>query len=320
MHYGMGKISRCQDVLPSESDRCSDINTTSFLRKMIQTEMPDLVVFTGDNIYGPSTTDAAESLFSAFAPVIKLKIPWAAILGNHDQESTMNREELMSLMSLMDYSISQVNPYAEVPRKLVEIDGFGNYNIKVHGPFGSDMVNTSIFNLYLLDSGDRATVDGRRTYGWIKKSQLLWLSETAKQLQGTYASPALAFFHIPIQEVRGLWYKNITGQFQEAIACSFVNTGVLDSFVAMRDVKAVFMGHDHLNDFCGDIDGIWFCFGGGFGYHGYGRAGWPRRVRVISAELGEDQKTQTRVRKIKTWKRLDDDFFTKIDEQVLLED
>lgn len=95
----------------------------------------------------------------------------------------MNREELMSLISLMDYSISQVNPYSEVPRKLVEIDGFGNYNIKIHGSFGSDMVNTSMLNLYLLDSGDRETVDGRQTYGWIKKSQLLWLSETSKQLQ-----------------------------------------------------------------------------------------------------------------------------------------
>lgn len=47
MHYGMGKISRCRDVLPSEFDRCSDINTTSFLRNMIHTEMPDLIVFTG---------------------------------------------------------------------------------------------------------------------------------------------------------------------------------------------------------------------------------------------------------------------------------
>lgn len=86
----------------------------------------------------------------------------------------------------------------------------------------------------------------------------------------------------------------------------------------MGDVKAVFMGHDHLNDFCGDIDGIWFCYGGGVGYHAYGRAGWSRRVRVISAELG--QKSQKRVKKIRTWKRLDDDFFTKIDEQVLWED
>ncbi|XP_072980129.1 probable inactive purple acid phosphatase 28 [Typha angustifolia] len=311
MHFGNGAVTRCRDVLPSEFAACSDLNTTRFLRRMIDAENPDLIVFTGDNIFGTSASDAAESLFRAVGPAMESRTPWAAILGNHDQESTMSREELMSFMSLMDYSVSQVNPSG------FTIDGFGNYNIKVHGASGSAMANTSVLNLYFLDSGYRAIVDGRRTYGWIKESQLSWLQTASKELQGISPAPALAFFHIPIPEVRDLWYKEIWGQFQEAVACSSVNSGVLRSLVSVGDVKAVFLGHDHLNDFCGNINGIWLCYGGGFGYHGYGRAGWQRRARVILAHLIKGRESWAGVESIKTWKRLDDEKLSLIDEQVL---
>ncbi|KAJ4957388.1 hypothetical protein NE237_024499 [Protea cynaroides] len=334
MHYGNGIVTRCRDVLPSEFEFCSDLNTTQFLRRVIKAEKPDLIVFTGDNIFGTSAADAAESLVRAFRPALESGIPWAAILGNHDQESSMNREELMSFMSLMDYSLSQINPSMGdsvdgVERSTVAIDGFGNYDLGVQGAFGSDLANTSILNLFFLDSGDRATVNGVRTYGWIKESQLHWLRSSSKGLKGSEwdqepqnanvlaSVPALAFFHIPIPEIRQLWYKKFVGQFQEAVACSVVNSGVLSTFVSMGDVKAVFIGHDHTNDFCGEIDGIWFCYGGGFGYHGYGKAGWPRRARIILAELGKGEKAWKGVKRIKTWKCLDDENLRKIDEQVL---
>ncbi|KAM1467870.1 hypothetical protein ACFX13_033768 [Malus domestica] len=333
MHYGNGRLTRCRDVLDSEFDWCSDLNTSHFLRKMIEAEKPHFIAFTGDNIFGSSSVDAAESMLRAFGPAIDSGVPWAAVLGNHDQESTMTREELMSFISLMDYSVSQVNPLAEDLSKggsAKNIDGFGNYDLRVYGAPGSYLANTSILNLFFLDSGDRETVEGVQTYGWIKESQLHWLRDISQGFQGHIGyldrsaeafppdkPPALVFFHIPIPEVRQLWHKKIVGQFQEAVACSKVNSGVLQTLVSMGDVKAVFMGHDHTNDFCGNLDGIWFCYGGGFGYHGYGNARWPRRARVILAELGKGKKGWMGVERIKTWKRLDDEKLSKIDEQVL---
>ncbi|XP_052157714.1 probable inactive purple acid phosphatase 28 [Oryza glaberrima] len=309
MHFGNGAATRCRDVAPEVGGaRCSDLNTTRFLRRVIKAERPDLIAFTGDNIFGGSASDAAESLLRAISPAIEYKVPWAAILGNHDQESTMTREELMVFMSLMDYSVSQVNP----PGSLVH--GFGNYHVSIRGPFGSEFVNTSLLNLYFLDSGDREVVNGVKTYGWIKESQLAWLRATSQQ---NLHAPAFAFFHIPIPEVRGLWYTGFKGQYQEGVACSTVNSGVLDTLTSMGDVKAVFLGHDHLNDFCGDLNGIWFCYGGGFGYHAYGRPHWPRRARVIHTELKKGQKSWVEVESIHTWKLLDDEKLTKIDEQVL---
>ena len=73
-------------------------------------------------------------------------------------------------------------------------------------------------------------------------------------------------------------------------------------------MRAVFAGHDHINDWClpikaGDADAegrdtINLCYGGGVGYHTYGRVGWARRVRVV--EIDEHAKSAS------TWKRLDD--------------
>ena len=47
MHYGTGMLTRCRDVLASEFDYCSDLNTTRFLKRIIQSEKPDFIAFTG---------------------------------------------------------------------------------------------------------------------------------------------------------------------------------------------------------------------------------------------------------------------------------
>lgn len=143
----------------------------------------------GDNIFGSTANDAAESMLQAFGPVMKSGIPWAAVLGNHDQESTMTREELMSFLSLMDYSLSQTFPsveYSDHSDKVVpvpNIDGFGNYDLRIWGAPGSNFANSTVLNLYFLDSGDRAVVNGVRTYDWIKESQLNWLRNVSQKLE-----------------------------------------------------------------------------------------------------------------------------------------
>lgn len=101
----------------------------------------------------------------------------------------MTREELMSFISLMDYSLSKTFPMAEYSPEssnqspINTIDGFGNYDLTVWGAPGSPFANSSVLNLYFLDSGDRAIVDGIRTYDWIKESQLSWLRSVSKMFQ-----------------------------------------------------------------------------------------------------------------------------------------
>lgn len=79
----------------------------------------------------------------------------------------------------MKNTLSQLNP-----REFPDIDGFGNYNLEVHGTEGSELANKSVLNLYFLDSGDYSTVPSRIPgYGWIKPSQQLWFQRTSKKLK-----------------------------------------------------------------------------------------------------------------------------------------
>lgn len=322
MHFGDGKSTPCKNVLPNQMRGCSDLNTSAFIHRMIQAEKPHLIVFTGDNIYGKDAKDAVASLNAAFAPALSSNIPWAAVLGNHDQESTLSREGVMKYIVGMKHSLSQLNP----PGVNI-IDGFGNYNLEVSGVEGSSLHNKSVLNLYFLDSGDYSTVPSISGYGWIKPSQQFWFQRTSKKLRRAYmsnpegqksAAPGLAYFHIPLPECASFDSSNFTGVKQEGISSASVNSGFFTTMVEAGDVKAAFTGHDHLNDFCGELLGIHLCYAGGFGYHAYGKAGWARRARVVLATLEEREKEGWgEVKSIKTWKRLDDKHLTVIDAQVL---
>ncbi|KAK4481362.1 hypothetical protein RD792_012249 [Penstemon davidsonii] len=322
MHFADGKKTPCEDVLPRQMSSCSDLNTTAFIRRLIRAEKPDFIVFTGDNIFGFDATDAASSMNAAFAPAISSNIPWAAVLGNHDQESTLSRGGVMKHIVGLKNTLSKFNP----PKARV-IDGFGNYNLEVHGVEGSILANKSLLNLYFLDSGDYSTVPSIPGYGWIKPSQQFWFQRTSQKLQRSYRNkpepqkgqaPGLAYFHIPLPEFASFDSSNFTGGRQEGISSATVNSGFFTTMVEAGDVKAVFTGHDHLNDFCGELSGINLCYAGGFGYHAYGKAGWARRARLVVASLEKTGKgSWGAVKSIRTWKRLDDEHLTGIDAQVL---
>lgn len=144
----------------------------------------------GDNI-DFDATNATKSMDEAFAPVIAAKIPWAAILGNHDQESSLPRAEVMAYLTQMDYSLSQIlNPTMEsllgksVDRKApIEVNGYGNYYLQVFGASGSDSANSSLLNLYFLDSGDYSKFQTVGGYDWIRASQLLWFETLSAKLR-----------------------------------------------------------------------------------------------------------------------------------------
>ncbi|KAL9230906.1 hypothetical protein vseg_006197 [Gypsophila vaccaria] len=322
MHYADGQKTPCLDVLPNQVKGCSDFNTTAFIKRMIEAERPDLIVFTGDNIFGFDTTDPTKSMDAAFAPAIERRIPWAAVLGNHDQESTLTREGVMKYIVRMNNTLSLLNPAG-----VQKIDGFGNYNLEIAGVHGSPFQNKSILNLYFLDSGDYSKVPLIPGYDWIKSSQKKWFLGTSKTLKNSYiahpggqqgSAPGLVYFHIPLPEYAHISTSKITGVKQEGISSPIKNSGFFDALVKAGDVRAVFVGHDHLNDFCGTRKHIHLCYAGGFGYHAYGKAGWSRRARVVSVKLEKAGKgVWGPVDIIKTWKRLDDEKFTTIDAQVL---
>jgi hypothetical protein len=119
---------------------------------------------------------------------------------------------------------------------------------------------------------------------------------TAAKLASTNAGtlpPALAFFHIPIDEYLKVYSVDqadgsaCQGRKQEDICCSSVNTGVFQAFKDVGDVTATFVGHDHDNDFGFSYQGIYMYYGRKSGYGGYGPpVGWQRGSRVSLLKEG----------------------------------
>lgn len=146
----------------------------------------------GDNIFGFDATDPVKSMNAAFGPAVSSNIPWTAVLGNHDQESTLSRKQVMKYITGMKNTLARLNP-----ADMDLIDGFGNHNLEVFGVEGSGFHNKSILNLYLLDSGDYSTVPSISGYGWIKASQQYWFQRTSMRLRVPILKHFLLFlFHV----------------------------------------------------------------------------------------------------------------------------
>ena len=58
-----------------------DKNTLDFMIRLLDDENPDLVVFTGDNINGESTSDARTAILKYSWPVVERQIPWVGIMS-----------------------------------------------------------------------------------------------------------------------------------------------------------------------------------------------------------------------------------------------
>ena len=164
----------------------ADQQSAALMTQIAAAESPDLIVLTGDILAGGGCDDAADSLREVVKIVDGCGIPWAAVFGNHDDEGSADRHELMTVMQDSELSLSEPGPE--------EIPGVGNYVL----PIQNSEENVSAALLYFVDSGSYASTD-IGGYDWIRREQIVWyLQESAKfTAEARHPLPALGFFHIP---------------------------------------------------------------------------------------------------------------------------
>lgn len=129
---GEFKIVQFTDVHYIPDDPRSDI-ALERIREVLKVEKPDLVVFTGDMVYGKPVEKAMETVMRQVAC---RKIPFAVTFGNHDKEYGVSNEEFYDLIRTIPYNMLP-------PRE----DGCIDFEIELAGRDGK-LVNV----LYMIDS------------------------------------------------------------------------------------------------------------------------------------------------------------------------
>lgn len=267
-----------QAQAPAPSDQ-----TLAGIKTIIDREKPDLVLFSGDNSVGFANEKLLEKYLSALTGYIEERqIPWAHVFGNHDDEGGLSRERQQAVYESFEYCISQTGPD--------DVKGVGNYVLPV---YSKDETRTDpVFAVWGLDSGGYVTDKGLpgnqaalnhtmyqghpgTTYAYMPFSQVKWYYDTSEELE-KYAGhivPALAYFHIPLQEFYEIWLNSeqtgVIGVKQEPVCAGPLNSGMFTAMVERGDVKAVCCGHDHINDYSGEFCGIKLCYASNIGFDTY---------------------------------------------------
>ncbi|KAF3030358.1 purple acid phosphatase [Didymella heteroderae] len=88
LHLRTG-FGTCQDAMERDGTTLgpirADQETLRLVEEILESERPNLVVLTGDQIHH-DVDDSQSAIFKAVTPMIVRRIPWTVIFGNHDDE------------------------------------------------------------------------------------------------------------------------------------------------------------------------------------------------------------------------------------------
>lgn len=91
------------------------------------------------------------------------------------------------------------------------------------------------------------------------------IKEIAVEVNGDESKvvPSLAFFHVPMQEYKTAYDEGeiITGRRFEKEGCPVVDDAMFEKMVELGSTKGCFAGHDHMNNYTAEYQGIRLSYG-----------------------------------------------------------
>jgi hypothetical protein len=272
---GHFKIAQFTDLhWTPESDNCKLTEAT--IRAVVAQERPDFAVLSGDVVTADPAMEGWQSVVNIFND---LKLPFTVEMGNHDAEY-LSKDVIFDFVMQSPYYIGDKGP--------ADIFGCGNCVIPI---YSSTDATAPAALVYCLDSNDYQPDKDLGKYDWIHFDQIQWYRSQSQRFtaaNGGAPLPALALFHIATPEFAELTGdQNTFGTQNEGIASARLNSGAFTSFVEMKDVMGVFVGHDHDNEHVGIIKNIALGFGRVTGTDAYGD--FTRGARIIDLYEGQRQ-------------------------------
>jgi len=304
---GTFKIMQVTDIQDTAD---VDPETLRLIGTALDSEKPDLVVLTGDQVRGQARAAKKDGIVERTIrqicrPFEERGIPFTLAFGNHDIQAVPAEEQLAWYMQ---------SPMC-VARDTPGLSGCGNHNLVIEGENGSPALN-----IYMLDSHGNAGLGG---YQPLEPDQIAWYRETREALReqsGDYV-PSLLFQHIPVEAmyrllipharrakgaIRGFAhfkdkYYNLDdrkvhpgGRHRETLCVPDSDAGLFEAACEKGEMLGMFFGHDHMNSFAGPVEGVDLGYCPGCGFAAYGD-GVLRGVRVFEFDEANIRAYQTRI-------------------------
>ncbi len=283
---GSFKIMQVADI---QDDHHLIPATLNYFRMAIESEKPDLIVLTGDNISGvPSDFEDIEKARKNTAKAIdcymsffeEMKIPVAIVFGNHDAENEVTKEEQMQMY--MSYDCCLAIDEGD------DISGCGTYNIPVLSSDGTKIAyNIWFFDSYLYDEekGISDNIQQDQVDWYIKKSNEL------KEANGGVPVDSIVFQHIVPKEIGKAEF--LSGETNEDPSPSSGDSQQIPAMLSQGDVKAIFFGHDHVNTYTAVYEGIYLINSPTSGFGSYGDMN--RGLRFVTIDEKDTSSFETKI-------------------------
>ena len=231
---GEFKIVQFTDVHYNGTDKAKE--ALDCIDSVMTKELPDLVVVTGDILWGKP---AKKNFLTVLNCIAKYGKPWVIEFGNHDFEEGLTNRELYEIARSVKNNI--------LPDLSNEKELDFTLSIKKHNS------NKTATTLYLLEGFPEDKSHG--TYAWLTFDQVEWYRKESQKITAENSGkpiPALAFFHIPLPEYHEAAKDEnagLIGTRREEACSPIFNTGMFTAMMEAGDVMAIFVGHDHDNDY-----------------------------------------------------------------------
>ena len=235
-------------------DMEKDMIVSDMIKGVLDSEKPDMVIFTGDN----TTMDEVQQAWDEIAKEMsKRNMPWTAILGNHDDEHAVSRKEIIEII--------RQEPYCLMKNIEQGIKGEGNHIIPVYSSNSSKQKPEAL--LYCFDTNAYSKIKAVKGYDWLGLSQVNWYVRESRNYTTQNDGkplPALAFIHIPLPEYTQAWESLETkryGERNEKECSPNLNSGMFTNMLECGDVMGMFAGHDHVNDYIATLYDVAMAYG-----------------------------------------------------------
>ena len=230
--------------------RCYD-----YLTEIINATNPDLILITGDLVYG-EFDDNGQNFLELISFMESFNIPWAPVFGNHDNES----------MKGVDWQCQQLEKAENCLFLQRKLTGNGNYTVGIKQ--GDNL--TRVF--FMLDSngcsGAKNTNSHTKTSAGFGEDQIKWYTGLATEITNQSPDTKLSMaFHIQLSVFADAFakygtdgssthvdidrldekYEGDFGYIGAALKGAWDSSkSVWNGFVALG-VDSVLVGHEHAN-------------------------------------------------------------------------